>query len=171
MPIIDFLLENIFFVLIALFFLSTILSKKKTNEAAREQREREQATRGQQTSRGQGTMSSSGSGSQSSGGQGQQNEFPFPAKSEPVKSKPAYKSESEVVDRYARKVVAKDSPIYSKELDLSKDDTLESDGSVKSVGISLETPSSQDVVKGMVWAEIFGRPRSKNPYRGGPYHK
>lgn len=52
-----------------------------------------------------------------------------------------------------------------KRYDHKRGSQLPSQQTVESVSPLSVQPSTQDVIQGMMWAEVFGSPRSKKPYK------
>jgi hypothetical protein len=168
MPIIDFLMDNLFFVMIALFFLSSMFAKKKKEAEAEAKRN----ARSQNSTR-VGSVDTNTYDVDT---------YVDPYKERTKESKPnpmAVKVKQETIsemreskDRLVKaEKVNLSSPIYADDLELS-DEIRSSDlSNNSSIHLSLDQPSAKEAVNGMVWAEIFGPPRAKKPFRGGSYRK
>lgn len=163
MPIIDFLMDNIFLVMIALFFLSSMLAKKKKADEA----EAKKNARSQNPTR----VGSVDTSTYDVDSYTQRSQAP---KTNPKAEVMKVKEDTIMEAREKRDKLAKASlvsPIYSDDVELS--DAIKSSDLSKrsSSSISLNNPSAKEAVKGMMWAEVFGPPRAKKPFRGGSYRK
>lgn len=172
MGIIQFLLDNLFLVVIIVAFLSSLWAKKK-QEDTKQERARQHPS--QQTA----TPTKIG-------------EYHLPTT---VESQPEYRIDMpQPMNRERQEPVLYEGTIQPQDNKLVKKDAIDEINTPSSLhqnrklnvqkkqstttaaatmsSISLvDEPLSKKAVEGMMWAEVFGPPRSKNPFRGGSYRK
>jgi hemolysin activation/secretion protein len=180
MPLIDFLLENIFFVIVALGFLTSLLAKKKAEEAKEQQaraNQQQAANRNREHSLGDEPLQTSR----------YEREDPFEEeRTTYLDTKPELRvdvkpertfmeihddARSELHKQKEKLKGIKDSPIYKEDLLTSMGGIGESRGNAQGSFLSKSDSLPKEAMNGLMWSEVFGPPRAKKPYRGGSYRE